>query len=67
MDRRAWWATGRGIAESDTTEQLTQSANSASQGLESHPPELSVPALLPRADSQLGGGQGQGTASLSTP
>ena len=68
MDRGAWQATGRGVAESDATERLTlTSVTSACQCLESRPPVLSVPALLPRADSELGGGQGQGTAALPTP
>ena len=65
MDRGSWRATGRGVAESDTTERRTHtSVNSAFQCLESRPPVLSVPALLPRADSELGVGVGRGRAQL---
>ena len=35
MDRGAWWATVRGVAESDTTEPLTQHSNRAD--IRTHP------------------------------
>ena len=48
VDRGAWWAAVRGVAESDTTERLSSSSSSS-------PPEVPFPlGQLGQSDSGLG-------------
>ena len=46
MDRGAWWATARGVTESDMTEQLSMTALAASPPCSQTPGLPSVPGLI---------------------